>query len=52
MSPSATDDERGAVLVEYALLMALIVLACFAAVSLYGSSTEGLYSSIVDSFPE
>jgi pilus assembly protein Flp/PilA len=36
----ATQSERGASLVEYALLLALIAMVCFAAVSLLGNSTS------------
>jgi pilus assembly protein Flp/PilA len=35
----ARDDERGASLVEYALLVALIALVCFVAVEFLGSAT-------------
>ncbi|MGN6693227.1 MAG: Flp family type IVb pilin [Aquihabitans sp.] len=34
------DDERGASLVEYALLLALIAVVCFSAVSFFGSSSK------------
>lgn len=43
--PAANDPERGASLVEYALLVALIAIVCVAAVSLLGSATTSLYSS-------
>jgi len=33
--------ERGASLVEYALLLALIAVVCFSAVSFFGGSTGG-----------
>ena len=36
----ATRSERGASLVEYALLLALIAMVCFAAVSLLGNSAS------------
>ena len=36
----ATQSERGASLVEYALLLALIAMVCFAAVGLLGNSTS------------
>lgn len=43
-------DDRGASLVEYALLVALIALICFAAVGFLGESTnsniEGVGSSL------
>ena len=34
------DDEKGASLVEYALLVALIAVVCIAAISLLGSSAS------------
>ena len=34
------DDERGASLVEYALLVALIAVVCIAAVTLLGNSSS------------
>jgi pilus assembly protein Flp/PilA len=39
-------DERGASLVEYALLVALIAVVCIAAVSLLGSSASTKFSRI------
>jgi Flp pilus assembly pilin Flp len=39
-----TRDERGASLVEYALLLALIAVVVFSAVSFFGSSTGGGFS--------
>ncbi|MDH3679223.1 MAG: Flp family type IVb pilin [Acidimicrobiia bacterium] len=38
--------ERGASLVEYALLVALIAVVCIAAVTLLGSAAEDKFSSI------
>ena len=38
--------ERGASLVEYALLVALIAVVCIAAVTLLGSAAEQKFSSI------
>jgi Flp pilus assembly pilin Flp len=35
------DDERGASLVEYALLLALIAVVVFGAVAFFGSETGG-----------
>jgi pilus assembly protein Flp/PilA len=37
-------DERGASLVEYALLLALIAVVCIVAVSLLGSNLNNSYS--------
>lgn len=46
-----TTDDRGASLVEYALLVAFIALACFSAVGYFGgandASLDGSASSIV-----
>ena len=39
-------EERGASLVEYALLVALIAVVCIAAVSLLGSSASTKFSTI------
>jgi Flp pilus assembly pilin Flp len=39
--------DRGAALVEYALLISLIVLVCIAALALMGESVDSLYSSAV-----
>ncbi len=41
-------DERGATLVEYALLVTLIALVCFSAVTILGSSVSTQFSSIND----
>jgi pilus assembly protein Flp/PilA len=40
------DAERGASLVEYALLVALIAVICIAAVSLLGDSANEKFNSI------
>lgn len=41
-----TDDMRGASLVEYALLVALIAVVCVASVALLGSTLSTQYSEI------
>lgn len=41
--------DRGAGLVEYGLLIALIALICFAAVSFFGGETSGSFSNTADS---
>lgn len=46
-----TKDERGASLVEYALLVALIAVVCIAAVSALGSSASDTFDSVTDSLP-
>jgi pilus assembly protein Flp/PilA len=39
-------DERGASLVEYALLVALIAVVCIVAVSLLGSNASSKFSQV------
>ncbi len=43
---SRIDNERGASLVEYALLVALIAVVCIAAVTALGSTTSQKFSEI------
>lgn len=40
------DGERGANLVEYALLIAFIAIVCVSAVTILGSSVSGQFSSV------
>ena len=40
------DDERGASLVEYALLVALIAVVCIVAIQLLGSNASAKFSSV------
>lgn len=40
------DDERGATLVEYALLVALIAVVCIAALSALGDSASTKFSQV------
>lgn len=47
----SSDDERGASLVEYALLLALIALICFVAVGVVGGETNSSFESTTDVFP-
>lgn len=42
-------SERGASLVEYALLVALIALVCFVAVMAFGGDTGDTFSRVGDS---
>lgn len=44
-------DERGASLVEYSLLIALIALAAFVAVAFFGSELSTEYSDISNTIP-
>jgi pilus assembly protein Flp/PilA len=41
-----TDSDKGASLVEYALLVALIAVVCIAAVTFLGSAASSKFSSI------
>ena len=43
------DTERGASLVEYALLVALIAVVCIAAVSILGRNASDKFSSVGNS---
>ena len=43
------DTERGASLVEYALLVALIAVVCIAAVTLLGSNASSKLDTVADS---
>ncbi len=45
------DDEQGASLVEYALLVALIAIVAVVAVAAFGGSLSSEYSDIADSMP-
>jgi len=40
------DDERGASLVEYALLVALIAVVCILAITFLGNSASNKFSSV------
>ena len=40
------DDERGASLVEYALLVALIAVVCIIAITFLGKSADSKFSSV------
>jgi len=42
-------DERGASVVEYALLVALIAIACLVAVTFFGSATGDSFSRTASS---
>lgn len=43
------DTERGASLVEYALLVALIAIVCIGAVGFLGTAAKGKFSSVGNS---
>ena len=44
-----TDDDRGASLVEYALLVALIAIVCIAAITLLGGNAATKFSGVAQS---
>ncbi len=46
---SKTDSERGASLVEYALLVALIAVVCIAAITLLGREAATNFSEVASS---
>jgi pilus assembly protein Flp/PilA len=46
------DSERGASMVEYALLVALIAVVCIAAIKLIGKSASGSFQSTADSLED
>lgn len=46
MPVHAAADDRGASLVEYALLVALIAIACVVAVTLFGTETGDAFSRV------
>ena len=43
------DEERGASLVEYALLVALIAVVCIAAITLLGNNASTKFNSVANS---
>lgn len=43
---SRIDDDRGASLVEYALLLALLAMVCIAAVTALGGTTSSSFSEV------
>lgn len=45
-SAASRNDERGASLVEYALLLALIAVVCVGAISVLGNTTTEPYSTL------
>jgi pilus assembly protein Flp/PilA len=45
-------SERGASLIEYAFLVALIAMVCLAAVRFFGDSTSNKYSNIASRVSE
>jgi Flp pilus assembly pilin Flp len=48
---SWTRDERGAVMVEYAFMVAFVIAVAFIGVQVFGESVLGLFQSAVDVSP-
>jgi pilus assembly protein Flp/PilA len=46
VSTRFADDERGASLVEYALLVALIAVVCIVAITFLGSSASSQFNNV------
>lgn len=46
---SMLKDEKGATMVEYALMVALIAVVCVVAVGAVGNNANGMFASIRDS---
>lgn len=46
---SILKNEKGATMVEYALMVALIAVVCITAVTLVGTSTSGTFTTIAGS---
>ena len=46
-----TRDERGAVMVEYAFMVAFVIAVAFVGVQLFGDAVLGLFQSAVDVSP-
>jgi pilus assembly protein Flp/PilA len=44
-----TNDETGASMVEYGLLLALIAVVCIAAITLVGTKISSMFSSVAGS---
>ena len=49
MDVDVRDNERGASVVEYAMLLALIAIVCVVAVTALGTGLKGSYSSSTSS---
>jgi Flp pilus assembly pilin Flp len=45
-----TDDEQGATLVEYAMMLALVVIVCFVALTFFGEVTSDKLSVNAECF--
>jgi pilus assembly protein Flp/PilA len=44
--PQTAEGDRGASLIEYALLVALIAVVCISAMSFFGGAVSSQYSSV------
>jgi pilus assembly protein Flp/PilA len=45
-------DEDGPVAVEYAIMIAMIIMACFATIRLFGGATAGAFDRMVEGMEE
>ena len=43
--------DRGATMVEYALMLAFVVIVAFLGVQIFGDAVKGLFDSAVDAAP-
>jgi pilus assembly protein Flp/PilA len=50
-SERRADSERGAAVVEYALLVALIALVVIGAITLFGQALADFFTSLIDRLP-
>lgn len=41
-------DEAGPTAVEYAIMLALIIVVCLASISFFGTRTSGVFSNVVN----
>ncbi|MDD1624468.1 MAG: Flp family type IVb pilin, partial [Methylococcaceae bacterium] len=49
--PTFLNKQKGATMVEYAIMVALIAIVAITAVKLFGTNLSGTYNSIVGSYP-
>ena len=49
--PTSPNKLKGATMVEYSIMVALIAAVAITAVKLFGTNVSGLFNSIVGSYP-
>jgi Flp pilus assembly pilin Flp len=49
--PTSLNKLKGATMVEYSIMVALIAAVAITAVKLFGTNVSGLFNSIVGSYP-